>query len=112
MDLYTAQIFISKLYSSTLFLKIANSKYEWSANGKIVFILEKDNTDEWHLYEYKYFGSSIRSFVSKIYVNRGVLYVKIDSSTLKNELFIQRESIVKKLNEDVQQDIIKTLIFL
>ena len=58
MDLYTAQIFISKLYSSTLFLKIANSKYEWSANGKIVFILEKDNTDEWHLYEYKYFGSS------------------------------------------------------
>ncbi|MBO5849820.1 MAG: DUF721 domain-containing protein [Paludibacteraceae bacterium] len=60
----------------------------------------------------KYFGSSIRSFVSKIYVNRGVLYVKIDSSTLKNELFIQRESIVKKLNEDVQQDIIKTLIFL
>lgn len=60
----------------------------------------------------KYFGSSIRSFVSKIYINRGVLYVKINSSTIKNELFIQRESIVKKLNGEVQQDIIKTLKFL
>ncbi|MBO5974564.1 MAG: DUF721 domain-containing protein [Paludibacteraceae bacterium] len=60
----------------------------------------------------KYFGSTIRSFVSRIYVNRGVLYVKINSSVIKNELFVQRESIVKKLNEEVQQDIIRTLIFL
>ncbi len=60
----------------------------------------------------KYFGSSIRSFVTKIYVNRGILYVKINSSVIKNELLIQRESIVQKLNEEVQQEIIKTLIFL
>lgn len=55
----------------------------------------------------KVMGKFIASKTEKVTFKKGILYVKIDSPPLRQELTMSRETIKKKLNTEVQMDIIQ-----
>jgi len=46
-----------------------------------------------------------------LHIRNKVLFVKIDSPALRNELSYARESIVKSLNEEVKTVVIDDIVF-
>lgn len=56
-------------------------------------------------------GKTIAHYTRNIYIRNRVLYVEISSSVVKNELFMMREEIKRKINEKEGQEIIRTIIF-
>lgn len=55
-------------------------------------------------------GKAITSRVSKIYIKDNILYVKVSSSVVKNELLMLREILRKRLNERAGREIIKEIV--
>lgn len=68
---------------------------------------EKRLIDAWPLV----LGHNIMHYTTEIYIQRKVLYVKISSSVLRNDLFMTRENIVKSLNQHVGVHVIDDIIF-
>lgn len=56
-------------------------------------------------------GKTIAHYTRNIYIVNRVLYVEISSSVVKNELFMMREEIKRKINEKEGEEIIRTIIF-
>ena len=56
-------------------------------------------------------GKTIASYTRNIYIRKKVLFVEISSSVVKNELFMMREEIKRKINEKEGQEVVKTIIF-
>ncbi len=56
-------------------------------------------------------GKTIAHYTTKIYIRNQVLYVTISSAVVKNELFMMREEIKRKINERAGEEIIRTIIF-
>ena len=56
-------------------------------------------------------GKTVAGYTKNLSINNKVLYVEITSSVVKNELFLMREEIRKKINERAGEDIVKTIIF-
>jgi predicted nucleic acid-binding Zn ribbon protein len=56
-------------------------------------------------------GKTIAHYTTKIYIRNQVLYVHISSAVVKNELFMMREEIKRKINEKEGEQIIRTIIF-
>ena len=56
-------------------------------------------------------GKTIAHYTRNIYIRNKVLYVEISSSVVKNELFMMREEIKRKINEKEGEEIIRTIIF-
>jgi len=56
-------------------------------------------------------GKTIAKYTRNIYIRNKVLYVEISSSVVKNELFMMREEIKRKINEKEGEEIIRTIIF-
>jgi predicted nucleic acid-binding Zn ribbon protein len=56
-------------------------------------------------------GKSVARYTRNIYISNKVLYVSLSSSVVKNELFMMREEIVKKLNENAGTEIIEKIVF-
>ncbi|MDR1336209.1 MAG: DUF721 domain-containing protein [Tannerella sp.] len=44
-------------------------------------------------------GNMVMHATRNLYVKNGILYVSVNSSVLRNELMLNREGIVKRLNE-------------
>ena len=55
---------------------------------------------------------AISRYTNNLYVKNRILYVKLTSSVLKNELMMCREQLVINLNKEVGRDIIDKIIFI
>ena len=56
-------------------------------------------------------GDEMASYTERIFLKNGVLYVKISSSVLRNELFMCRSKIIFALNEKLGAKAIHEIIF-
>lgn len=56
-------------------------------------------------------GSGITSYTEKVTLQNNVLIVKLNSSVLREELGYGKEKIIKMLNEEIGQQIVKTIMF-
>jgi len=56
-------------------------------------------------------GKTIARYTRKIYFSKGILYVEITSSVVKNELVMMREEIRRKLNEQAGEEMVEKIVF-
>jgi len=56
-------------------------------------------------------GKTIAHYTRNIYIRNKILYVEISSSVVKNELFMMREEICRKINENAGEDLVSRIIF-
>ena len=56
-------------------------------------------------------GKTIASYTRNISLKNGVVYLDISSSVVKNELFLMRDEICRKLNEGAGEEIVKRIVF-
>ena len=59
----------------------------------------------------KVMGSGIQNYTSDIQLKKHTLYISLTSSVVRQELSYGKEKIIKMLNEDLNQEIIKELVF-
>ncbi len=59
----------------------------------------------------KILGKTISSATRNIYVQNRVLYVYLDSSVIRHELFMMRSQLLNALNESVNQKVIDHIVF-
>jgi Protein of unknown function (DUF721). len=55
-------------------------------------------------------GNLTRQYTTNLFVRRKILYVKLSSSVLRNELSLCREQLIKKLNEEAGADVIDDIV--
>jgi predicted nucleic acid-binding Zn ribbon protein len=58
----------------------------------------------------KVVGSIIAKHTLNLYVKNRILYVDVDSSALKNEIFMERSVIARKLNDEIGKKVINEII--
>lgn len=56
-------------------------------------------------------GKTIAYYTRNIYIRNRILYVEISSAVVKNELFLMREEICRRINENAGGDIIERMVF-
>jgi len=56
-------------------------------------------------------GKTIATYTNDIALKNKILYVKISSPVVKNELFMMREEIRRKLNEKAGEEMVSKIIF-
>ncbi|WP_297089660.1 DUF721 domain-containing protein [uncultured Draconibacterium sp.] len=56
-------------------------------------------------------GKTIARYTRNIYIRNQVLYVEITSSVVKNELFLMREEICRRINSNAGEEIITRIVF-
>lgn len=56
-------------------------------------------------------GKTIAHYTADIALKDGVLYLKISSPVVKNELFMMREEIRRKLNEEAGEELVLKIVF-
>ncbi len=56
-------------------------------------------------------GKMIAKHTSEIYFQRGVLYVKLDSSTVRQELSYAKTALIEKLNRKAGKRMLTDIIF-
>lgn len=56
-------------------------------------------------------GPGINRYTIERHVSAGVLYVKLSSAPLRNELMMNRSIIANRLNELVGREVIKEIVF-
>jgi hypothetical protein len=56
-------------------------------------------------------GKTIARYTSDIHLSKGILFLEISSSVVKNELIMLREEIRKRLNESAGEEIVDKIIF-
>jgi len=57
-------------------------------------------------------GTAIANRTTQIYVSQKKLFVRIESSVIKNELLMVKSGILQKLNEHAGSEVITELVFL
>ncbi|RZL31775.1 MAG: DUF721 domain-containing protein [Pedobacter sp.] len=57
-------------------------------------------------------GTAVANRTTQIYVSNGKLFVRIESSVIKNELLMVRTGIIDKLNERAGGKVISEIVFL
>jgi predicted nucleic acid-binding Zn ribbon protein len=57
-------------------------------------------------------GDIIDKHTEKIYIKNKILFVKVDSASLKNELFYAKSKLIKHLNNEVGDNILEDIVFL
>lgn len=55
-------------------------------------------------------GRSVARSTSKIYLKDGRLFVHLNSSVVKNELYMLQDEIIKKLNEAAGEKLVKEIV--
>lgn len=63
-------------------------------------------TNSWE----KVAGKIIANHTTKLYVNRGVLFVTVDTPALSHELYMERTELVKKLNNEIGKKVLKEIV--
>lgn len=57
-------------------------------------------------------GKAIANRTTQIYVSNKKLFVRLESSVIKNELLMVKTGIIQKLNERAGSDVINEIVFL
>jgi len=57
-------------------------------------------------------GKTVASRTKELKIKNGILYVKIRSPLVKQELLMIKDSIIKKMNEKLGDEIIKAIVFI
>ncbi|MBB5438077.1 putative nucleic acid-binding Zn ribbon protein [Pedobacter sp. AK017] len=57
-------------------------------------------------------GKAIANRTTQIYVSQKKLFVRIESSVIKNELLMVRSGIIQKINERAGSEVITDIVFL
>lgn len=57
----------------------------------------------------KVVGKLIAKYTRNVFVRDGILYVRIDSSVIKNEIDYSRKKIIDEINEGVGDEVIKEI---
>lgn len=60
----------------------------------------------WH----ELMGTYITNHTQKIYFNRGKIFIYIESSALKQELYLAKAKIISSLNERLQENLVHDII--
>ena len=70
--------------------------------------------DETYLVTYweKMMGTSIARRTEKIYISKGVLFLRISSAPLRQELVLAKSGIISLLNKEVGSEIVKDVVFI
>jgi predicted nucleic acid-binding Zn ribbon protein len=55
-------------------------------------------------------GKTVANRTSQIYIRDRVLYIRITSPVLKNELLMMRQVIIEKLNENAGENLIEQIV--
>jgi predicted nucleic acid-binding Zn ribbon protein len=63
--------------------------------------------DSWE----KIMGSAIAKRTEELFINKKVLHVRLNSSVLREELFVAREKIMQMLNEEAGEPVIEAVFF-
>lgn len=56
-------------------------------------------------------GKTIANYTRSVSLKNSILFVEINSSVVKNELFMMREEIRRKLNEKAGEELVSKIIF-
>lgn len=56
-------------------------------------------------------GAAVRSYTKELKIYNQVLFVKVTSSVLRQELQMNRKSLVRKLNDHVKAQVITDIVF-
>jgi len=56
-------------------------------------------------------GKMIAKHTKKLSINRQVLYVEIDSSIVRSEVYMLKSKIIEELNKEFDKPIIDTIVF-
>ena len=59
----------------------------------------------------KLFGSSFSKYIEDMFVQNQILYIKLNSASLRQELNYQKTTLIDRLNESVGKNFIKDIIF-
>lgn len=70
-------------------------------------LAEQRVVDGWE----KIVGPMIAKHTSEVRIAENKLYLKVDSAPLRQELFYSREKIMKMLNEEAGEEIVKEIVF-
>lgn len=57
-------------------------------------------------------GQSIAQRTEKIYISKGILYIRISSAPLRQELVLAKSRIIQKLNQEIGEETIKEIVFI
>lgn len=55
-------------------------------------------------------GKNAASLTSKLYIKDRVLFVHLNSSVLRNELLMMRETLIKRINEKAGEELITKIV--
>ncbi len=74
----------------------------------------KSKFNESYLVAYweKFMGSTIAARTEKIYISRGILFIRISSSPLRQELILAKSRIISMLNKEIGEETIKDVVFI
>jgi len=76
------------------------------SNPKLSIRLEElDAIEIW----YNLIGDNLKKYISDSRVSEGVLYVKVKSATVKNELFYRKEMLIDKINSELKKQLIQDI---
>lgn len=57
-------------------------------------------------------GTAIANRTKQLYINDKKLFLRVESSVIKNELLMMQSQIVKRLNEKAGHEVILSIVFL
>jgi predicted nucleic acid-binding Zn ribbon protein len=57
-------------------------------------------------------GSAIANRTKQLYINDKKLFLRVESSVIKNELLMMKSQIIKRLNEKAGHEVILSIVFL
>lgn len=55
-------------------------------------------------------GKNAASLTRKVYIRNKVLYVYLESSVLRNELLMMRETLIKRINEEAGEELVNKVV--
>ena len=71
-------------------------------------LFEKRLIDSWP----EVLGKNIMNYTTEIYIKKRVLFVRLNSSVLRNDLFMSKENIVESLNKHAGNHVIDEIKFI
>lgn len=78
-----------------------------AAHGMQERVLESMAIDAWH----SQMGKFIANFTDELYVKKNILYVNLNSPSLKNELSYGKSKIIEHINQSLGEEFIKDIYF-
>jgi predicted nucleic acid-binding Zn ribbon protein len=85
--------------------------------GKLVYQFLRQEGLETPLYEQRLINSwdklnpAITSYTKELYIRNQILYVHLTSAVLRQELMMNRETLVRHLNEQIGARVITNIVF-